>query len=647
MCQLRGGKVSAALAKWEEALALDEGLTTARSYIDYIKKNRIRIAVHLGRTPPRDDDPIDIPEGWPEPPAGLCDPVPQEEAGDAEADVAPMSRRPAPKSSGNLPYAEMELTGTSRPRLSDVLAKGKKKPSSEAAPETAPKAPPAPRPPARTTRSASTPGHNSPTRSPTGDEYLTMEIVVEDDEPPPDPRNLPPPPEALAAPETIIEAPGQDAGEDEPQDYLYDRTSSDQLESVSLEHLAGKDELSGSTPPPPPATPPTIGDEMEAPDDLPTQARDHTPSGTDLPAAEPAKPTAGEGSMDLPQAPRVATTFDDVVTNLRGDPNAFSQQPPAGLGEPSPYSTLAGLGPRVLFAEFGDKDLQGEAPPLDFAPPAGEDPAPGSPTPQTLDDYVRDPGSFSEDAPTRALDPLARPPGLRLDAPQDLDREEGSFSDSLPTRARPSTVQAGAGVIDEPRDFTYEGSFSDDIPTTARPKMGGGEAGIRAIPLDQDHGREGSFSDDLVTLARSGVHQEERLSEEMEVLLQPDRGLAMAKQFFEAGEHERSLELTELLQRRYPTLKGISDLLEANRNALEATLLAKLGDLASIPVPQTADLGQDNQELDPRAAFLFSRIDGTLSLQDIIDISGMSQYETARILLLLREIGLLDFEPPR
>lgn len=475
--QLRAGKVNAALGSWEAALALDDGHATALSYVEYIKKNRIRIAVHLGRSPLGDGEPIDIPEGWPEPPAGLCDPVPpdgeNEEPADTDADAnadagidaekeeRPAHLRPVTNSSELLPYAEIELTGASRPRLSNVLAKGKQQPPSPASPRGAAKAPPAPRPPAQATPDEEKPRHHTQARSPTQDDYLAMEIIVEDDEPPADPRTLPPPPEALTAPEMIIEAPKQDA---------------------------------------------------------------------DLPAVEPGGPDADDRAPVLPQAPLVATTFDEVTTSPRSDPQSFSHSPPAGLSDLSPYTTLAGLGPRVLFAEFGDRDLQRGTPPLDFDPPAGEDPAPQSPTSQTRDDYKREPGSFSE---------------------------------------------------------------------------------------------------------------------EMEALLHPDQGLALARQLLNAGEHARSLQLAEQLQERYPTLNGISYLLEENRNALEGSLLARLGDLESIPVPKTADLGLDNQELDPRTAFLFSRIDGTLSLQDIIDISGMSQFESVRILLRLQELGLLDFEPPR
>ena len=136
-------------------------------------------------------------------------------------------------------------------------------------------------------------------------------------------------------------------------------------------------------------------------------------------------------------------------------------------------------------------------------------------------------------------------------------------------------------------------------------------------------------------------------AEELESLMDPEHGLARARKLHQDGEHAKSLKLAEELQERYPSLRGLSELLEDNRSALEDSLLAQLGDLDSILVPRTEDISFDIQGLDPRAAFLFSRIDGMLSVQDIMDISGMSTFESARTLLRLRELGLLDIDPPR
>lgn len=462
--QLRAGKVGAALKSWEEVLTLDEENVSAQSFISYIRKNRIRIAVELGRTPPVPDKPIEIPESWPAPPAGLCAPVPEPDVEPAEA---PEPRRVA-KSSGELPYAELELTGASRPRLSDKMADASKPDATPAVSAAAPKAPPAPRPP-RLAAPGQVVAHPMASDSPSRENYLAMEIVLDDDE--------------------------------------------TQSESLSLDGLEDSQE---------PSQPPSLTGELpEIPDDA--------SSGSSAP-----DPSSSEGT-DLTHAPRVATTFDEVSPSFAADPSDFAHRAPAGAGD-SPYTTLVGLGPRVLFAE----DIQGAPPPLDFAPPPGGDPPPD--------------------------DPLAGDP--------------------------PSVT-----TQDEPE------------------------------PQPEP--------------------QAEALAAELESLMDPEHGLQRARQLHQDGEHDKSLQLTEELQERFPSLKGLPELLAANHSALEGSLLEQLGDLDSIPVPRTEDISFDIQGLDPRAAFLFSRIDGMLTVQDIIDISGMTTFESARTLLRLRELGLLDIDPPR
>ena len=101
--QLRRGKVSAALQSWDDVLELDVENETAASFRDYVRQNRIRIAVHLGRSPPNDDEPIDLPKNWPAPPTGLCAPIPAE----VEEVATPAD------SSGDEPYAEVEIIGLS------------------------------------------------------------------------------------------------------------------------------------------------------------------------------------------------------------------------------------------------------------------------------------------------------------------------------------------------------------------------------------------------------------------------------------------------------------------------------------------------------------------------------------------------------
>jgi hypothetical protein len=223
---------------------------------------------------------------------------------------------------------------------------------------------------------------------------------------------------------------------------------------------------------------------------------------------------------------------------------------------------------------------------------------------------------------------------------------EGSFSDDMPTRMREDLPREGH----PPAGPSPEG-HSDRSPGFHRLPQGN-------EPQWGEPSREHSFSDDQeVTRERepsspgSGPAPEtgSEQDDELEALLDPERGLAAAQRLHLTGEHERSLELAERLAARYPhlPLDGLEPLILENQEALEQIYIERLGPLQCIPVPQAGAERLDSLDLDPRAVFLLTRIDGTLSVEDLLDISGMSRFETARLLLRLRELSLLSFEPGR
>jgi hypothetical protein len=67
-----------------------------------------------------------------------------------------------------------------------------------------------------------------------------------------------------------------------------------------------------------------------------------------------------------------------------------------------------------------------------------------------------------------------------------------------------------------------------------------------------------------------------------------------------------------------------------------------LGDLAGIPAVALPMHEISLQDLDHRTAFLLSRIDGILSFEDILDVSGMPRLEALRYLCRLRLQGILE-----
>ncbi len=122
--------------------------------------------------------------------------------------------------------------------------------------------------------------------------------------------------------------------------------------------------------------------------------------------------------------------------------------------------------------------------------------------------------------------------------------------------------------------------------------------------------------------------------------------LAEARELFDAGEHTRSLELCRELEPILEDDEELLDLLRQNEEILASSLLAQVGGPDAVP-SVTVDAEQVAQlALDHREAFLLTRIDGMLTVDEVLVISGMSRYEAAQCLLTLVQEGLVTVLPP-
>jgi hypothetical protein len=70
-----------------------------------------------------------------------------------------------------------------------------------------------------------------------------------------------------------------------------------------------------------------------------------------------------------------------------------------------------------------------------------------------------------------------------------------------------------------------------------------------------------------------------------------------------------------------------------------------LGDMRAVPSLAMSMDRIPMHELDHRAAFLLSRIDGALTLEDVLDVSGMARLEALRHLCRLILRGFLELRP--
>jgi hypothetical protein len=109
------------------------------------------------------------------------------------------------------------------------------------------------------------------------------------------------------------------------------------------------------------------------------------------------------------------------------------------------------------------------------------------------------------------------------------------------------------------------------------------------------------------------------------------------------GNHDQAVAAAELALTSDPDSAATQRLIRKNQATIIDVFEAFLGDRSRRPrLAQPLDaLGDAAAPIGQRAAFLLSRIDGTLSLDDVLDISGMPKLEAYRHLAQLLLLGVL------
>lgn len=130
--------------------------------------------------------------------------------------------------------------------------------------------------------------------------------------------------------------------------------------------------------------------------------------------------------------------------------------------------------------------------------------------------------------------------------------------------------------------------------------------------------------------------EEERLRRRVQRLL--DR----AHRDVEAGEARRAVLAAELAISEHPDSVVVQKAIADRARSLQELYASFLGDLTRVPVPTLSLAELSREALDHRAGFLLSRVDGTLSFDDLLDVSGMPRLEALRHLSRLVLRGILD-----
>jgi hypothetical protein len=117
--------------------------------------------------------------------------------------------------------------------------------------------------------------------------------------------------------------------------------------------------------------------------------------------------------------------------------------------------------------------------------------------------------------------------------------------------------------------------------------------------------------------------------------------MVAAKDLLSLGDFSGSLEMIEKILKLDPEHAEARDYLAQNESTLVAMYESKLGPLGK--VPRLAIKPEEIMwlNLDHRAGFLLSQIDGTVDYENLFALSGLPRLDTARILAALLADGVI------
>ena len=89
----------------------------------------------------------------------------------------------------------------------------------------------------------------------------------------------------------------------------------------------------------------------------------------------------------------------------------------------------------------------------------------------------------------------------------------------------------------------------------------------------------------------------------------------------------------------------VDSIVDSARQMFERAFCACIGDMKSSPIRAIRSEELAAHGFDHRAAFLMSRMDGLLSVSDLLDIAGMPRFDALRLMAALRRAQAVDMVP--
>ena len=337
----------------------------------------------------------------------------------------------------------------------------------------------------------------------------------------------------------------------------------------------------------------------------------------------PSTPPPKDASLDL----ELGEAGNDLNRTTRGMPPI--QKTPASVNDdlidslPSPRRVTPVRGSPVIpdpAARIVTRDM----------PPTSRAPAP-----------ALDFGDIPEDlalasASTRDLNErLATAPA----SPTALGRNDDPLVVAVPTRELGLRPKGRPPSVYPDEDAPTRQSDARAIRADAAAKAGRrAEDGTRQdiiLPFDPIDARSAQILDDIDAEGSNDEPKEDRTRRRITALL--DRALA-----WNSGEElDKAVCAVDLALSEDPNSALAQKLIHRNRDTIMTVFQNYLGDLERQPQLARPLHELSSAPISPRAAFLLSRIDGTLTIDEILDVSGMPRLEAYRHLCQLFLRGIL------
>lgn len=385
---------------------------------------------------------------------------------------------------------------------------------------------------------------------------------------------------------------------------------------------------------------------------------------------------ADEPNRDEHSQPGV--NFDDATREYHGPASEFKDETTSGVSSQKTGIKKRDLGfvqpvdpdvdPDMETREFGGVNVKLRTPdtPMELGkagrsgkkPTADEDdliaslpsPRPAPEAASTRDLPLRAPSQTatrdlpSSEMPTRDMPVAAQPPTRTRDLPSSsrppANRDSSAVSQAevmLPhtkTEDLLGVPRAPDPIVSAPtRELGLRAAAAEPLPKPAREPEGTRHDIV--LPFDPIDARSAQILDDVDEGAPGEEVREDKTRRRITTLFEK------AVEWNAAGELDRAVAAVDLALSEDPNSALAQKLIHRNRDTVQTVFQNFLGDLSRTPLLARPLHELASAPISPRAAFLLSRIDGMISIDEILDVSGMPRIEAFRHLCQLYLRGIL------